>query len=359
MQLFLTITHDMGRGISFGDYTFRIYQLMFLLSFILGFQIVKAIFKKEGADEKWMDQLLTYTVIATVIGARLGHVFFYQPEYYLKHPIEILMVWKGGLASHGAAVAIIVAMYLFSKKVSKTPMLWILDRVVIVIALAAVFIRVGNYTNSEIYGKAGNSPFETTFLYPVQEYFTSAYDNFVYDVSFEETDEVFETDSINYPVYNMTLLVKDGVDPKMVLPKLDNEMLPRLAYFKADDQNLLKMPGAVAEVTSIDGITVQVLGVPRYPTQWFEAFGYFIIFLILGGFYLKTNKKYHLGFSFGMFLTLLFGFRFFIENLKADQVSFESGMTLNMGQWLSIPLVLVGLYFIVTSSKRYYQFKKD
>ena len=134
----LTITHDMSRGIAIGDYTLRIYQLMFLLSFILGFQIVKSIFKREGADEKWMDPLLTYTVVATVIGARLGHVFFYQPEYYLKHPLEILMVWKGGLASHGAAIAIIVAMYLFSKKVSKTPLLWILDRVVIVVALAAV-----------------------------------------------------------------------------------------------------------------------------------------------------------------------------------------------------------------------------
>jgi len=359
MHLFLTITHDMGRGISIGDYTFRIYQLMFLLSFILGFQIVKAIFKREGADEKWMDQLLTYTVIATIIGARLGHVFFYQPEYYLKHPLEILMVWKGGLASHGAAVAIIVAMYIFSKKVSKTPMLWVLDRVVIVIALAAVFIRIGNYTNSEIYGKAENSSFQTVFLYPVQEYFTSAYSNFVYDVSFEKTDKHFETDSINYPVYNMTLLVKDGVEPEKVIPKLDHEILPRMAYFKADDQNMLQMPGAVAEVSSIDGITVKVLGVPRYPTQWFEAFGYFLIFLILGGFYLKTNKKYHLGFLFGMFLALLFGFRFFIENLKADQVGFESGMTLNMGQWLSIPLVLGGLYFIFTSSKKQYQFKKN
>ncbi len=359
MQLFLTITHDMGRGISFGDYTFRIYQLMFLLSFILGFQIMKTIFKKEGVNEKWMDQLLTYTVVATVIGARLGHVIFYQPEYYLKHPLEILMVWKGGLASHGAAVAIIVAMYIFSKKISKTPMLWILDRVVIVIALAAVFIRIGNYTNSEIYGKAENSSLQTVFLYPVQEYFTSAYNNFVYDVNFEETNQVFETDSINYPVYKMNVLVKDGVDPKLVLPKLDNEMLPRMAYFKADDQNILQKPGAVAEVTSIDGISVEVLGVPRYPTQWFEAFGYFIITLILGFFYLKTNKKNHLGFIFGMFLTLLFGFRFFIENLKADQVSFESGMTLNMGQWLSIPLVLVGLYFIFTSSKKYYKYKKD
>jgi phosphatidylglycerol:prolipoprotein diacylglycerol transferase len=354
----LTITHDMSRGIAIGDYTLRIYQLMFLLSFILGFQIVKSIFKREGADEKWMDPLLTYTVVATVIGARLGHVFFYQPEYYLKHPLEILMVWKGGLASHGAAIAIIVAMYLFSKKVSKTPLLWILDRVVIVVALAAAFIRIGNYTNSEIYGQVENSPMETVFLYPAQEYFTSYYGSFFYDVSFEETERTFEQNNIVYPIYTATFTTKQNANTERIAQEIDVNILRRLSSLDSEEQNVLPLPGAKAEIISPTEIRVELMGVPRYPTQLFEAGGYLFIFIILIFLYLKTIKKFELGFLFGTFLTLLFGFRFFIEFYKANQVGFEEDLTLNMGQYLSIPLVLVGLYFMVSSAKRPYQYSK-
>ena len=354
----LTITHDMSRGITIGDYTLRIYQLMFLLSFILGFQILKSILKREGANDKWMDPLLTYSVVATVIGARLGHVLFYQPEYYLKHPLEILMVWKGGLASHGAAIAIIIAMYLFSKKVSKTPLLWILDRIVIVVALAATFIRIGNYTNSEIYGKIDNSAVETVFLYPAQEYFTSYYGSFFNDVSFEKTNQSFEQEGVTYPIYTATFTTKENVNVDRITQEIDVNMVRRLSSLDSEEQNILPLPGAKAEVVSPSEIRVDILGVPRYPTQLFEASAYLLIFVILVFLYLKTKKKFELGFLFGTFLTLLFGFRFFVEFYKANQVGFEDELTLNMGQILSIPLVLIGLYFVLTSPKRPFEYSK-
>ena len=355
----LTITHDMSRGITIGDYTLRIYQLMFLLSFILGFQILKNILKREGANEKWMDPLLTYSVVATVIGARLGHVFFYQPEYYLKHPLEILMVWKGGLASHGAAIAIIVAMFLFSKKISKTPLLWILDRIVIVVALAAAFIRIGNYTNSEIYGKIDNSAVETVFLYPAQEYFTSYYGSFFYDVSFEETGKSFEQEGVVYPVFTATFTTKENTNTERIAQEINTNILRRLTTLDSDERNVLPLPDSKAEIISPTEIRVDLLGVPRYPTQLFEATAYLLIFLILVFLYLKTRKKFELGFLFGTFLTLLFGFRFFVEFYKANQVGFEEALTLNMGQNLSIPLVLIGLYFMLTSTKRPFEYSNE
>ena len=126
----LTVTHDFGRGIELGSYTLRIYQLMFLAAFVSGFYIMKYILKRENQPEEWLDSLLIYVVISTIIGARLGHVFFYQWDYYSQNPMEIFMVWQGGLASHGAAIAIIIGLMIFSKRVTKKSVLWILDRVV-------------------------------------------------------------------------------------------------------------------------------------------------------------------------------------------------------------------------------------
>ena len=122
---------------------------------------------------------------------------------------------------------------------------------------------------------------------------------------------------------------------------------------------MLPLPGAKAEIISPSEIRVDLLGVPRYPTQLFEASAYVLIFFIIVFLYLKTKKKFELGFLFGTFLTLLFGFRFFVEFYKANQVGFEENLTLNMGQYLSIPLVLVGLYFMLTSPKRPFEYSKN
>ncbi len=237
----------------------RWYGLLFAAGFLVGFQIIKKILKIENRPEQWADSLLIYVMVGTVLGARLGHVFFYDWAYYSQNLNEILMIWKGGLASHGAAAGNIIALYIWSKKVSKQHVLWTLDRVVITIALAGAFIRLGNFLNSEIIGSPTNVPWAVVFM--------------------------------------------------------------------------------------------QVDSIPRHPSQIYEAVAYLGIFTILYLSYFKFGKGNQRGFIFGAFLSLVFGFRFLIEFLKAEQKDFEVEMVLNMGQWLSIPLVLAGLYFLWAGSR--------
>ena len=160
-----------------GSFAVRWYGLLFALGFVVSYFIMDKIFKREKIKHELLDTLTTYMVIGVVVGARLGHCLFYEPEYYLKHPLEILMIWKGGLASHGASIGILIALWLFSRK-AKTSYLWILDRIVIVVSIAAVFVRTGNLMNSEIYGDATTLPWgfiftrwgETVPKHPTQIY---------------------------------------------------------------------------------------------------------------------------------------------------------------------------------------------
>lgn len=146
-----------------GDREVRWYGLLFAASFIFGYMIMQRVFKREKMPIEVLDQLSTYMLIATVVGARLGHCLFYEPAYYLANPIEILKVWEGGLASHGAAVGIIIALIIFSKKHNKT-FFWTIDRIVIVVALAGFLIRMGNLMNSEIFGHATTLPWGFYFI---------------------------------------------------------------------------------------------------------------------------------------------------------------------------------------------------
>lgn len=238
----------------------RWYGLLFASAFFFGYIVMLQFFKKENVPEKVLEKLTTYMLVATVIGARLGHVFFYDWAYYSQNPIEILYVWQGGLASHGAAIAIPIAIYILSI-VEKRPYLWFMDRIAIATALGGFLIRMGNLMNSEIYGHITDLPWGFIF-------------------------------------------VRDGQD------------------------------------------------VPRHPTQIYEALSYLAIFGYFLWYYYRKDAKTPNGFLFGMFLILVFGMRFFIEFLKEVQVAFENDMTLNMGQWLSIPLVLVGVYLVINSRKK-------
>lgn len=247
---------------SIGPVSIRWYGLLFASSFLCGFKIMEYIFKKEKINLEILDKLIIYVAIGTVVGARLGHCFFYDFGYYSKHPLEILQIWKGGLASHGAAIGILVALYFFVKKVSTKSYWWVVDRVVITVALASFFIRIGNLMNSEIIGSVTDVPWAFIFL------------------------------------------VEDGL--------------------------------------------------PRHPSQLYEGLCYLIIFLILFGLYLKKGTQLKEGFIFGLYLVMVFTTRFFMEFIKAEQVDFEKGMLLNMGQILSIPLVLIGLvilYAVQTNKK--------
>jgi len=147
-----------------GPLTVRWYGLMFAIGFYVGYEIVSRIFKHEGAPERWLGSLFIYVVVATIVGARLGHVLFYDWSYYSQHPGDILKIWEGGLASHGGTAGIMLAVWLFSRYVTRRSMLWTFDRLVVPVGLVAALIRVGNLMNHEIYGCETSLPWGFRFV---------------------------------------------------------------------------------------------------------------------------------------------------------------------------------------------------
>lgn len=154
--------------------TIRWYGLMFVIGFYLGYQIMWRIFRHEGAPERWLGSLLIYVVIATIVGSRLGHVFFYAWDYYSQHPIEILYTWEGGLASHGGTIGLMIAVVLFSIFVTKRSPFWTFDRLVIPIALVGALIRIGNLMNHEIYGHPTDLPWGFRFVINIHQWLNGA-----------------------------------------------------------------------------------------------------------------------------------------------------------------------------------------
>ena len=348
-----TILWDFPNHIPIAGFELRFYSLMFIISFVLGQYGMQYVFKKENVNPKLMDSLVYWMVGATIIGARLGHVFFYDWGYYKNHLGEILMVWKGGLASHGAAISIVLAMIWWSQRIAKKHPIWTLDRIVIVVALAGGFIRMGNWFNSEIYGAPANSSVETVFVEAGRASIERGYGENIRSLTFDETGTVFTTDSLNYPVLEAQFRFI-GLNENQTGEYVNNYLARILNATSKDNANIFPYPDATAKVyTDENGAfaSINVLGVPRYPTQLFEAAAYWLIFVILAFLYLKTNAKNRRGFIFGAFLIGVFGFRFFVEYYKEIQVSFETSMSLNMGQWLSIPLVISGFYLMLTSKE--------
>lgn len=258
----LQITWDVGPEIfEIGPLAVRWYGLFWALSFYFGYEIMYRIFKREGVDLKQIDKLLVYLAIGTVVGARLGHCLFYDFEYYIKNPLEILMIWRGGLASHGGAIGILISLYLFQKNVGTKSYAWLLDRLVIPVALGAFFIRMGNLMNSEIYG--------------------------------HQTDVAWG-----------------------------------FIFVRAGEE------------------------VAKHPTQFYEGIPYLLLFLLLGWLYLKKSKVLPPAFLLSLFAIVMFTVRFLVEFVKEDQSAFEANMTLNMGQWLSLPLIIAGLIVFFRSLRK-------
>jgi phosphatidylglycerol---prolipoprotein diacylglyceryl transferase len=141
----------------------RYYGLMFAMGFLIGYQIVEKIYKKEGKNIESLSSLLGHLLIGTIVGARLGHCLFYEPEYYLRHPLEMLFIWKGGLASHGGTLGVLIAVYFYTLKHRDQPYIWLADRLAAPVALTAAFIRIGNFFNSEILGKPAEVPWAIIF----------------------------------------------------------------------------------------------------------------------------------------------------------------------------------------------------
>jgi len=352
MHSLLTFTWNMPKGLDLGFIHLRFYSLLFASGFVIGYFIMKRFFKQEGLSQEKLDSLVTYMVVSTIIGARLGHVFFYQWDYYSQNLLEILMVWEGGLASHGAAIAIVIALVMYSRKVLQKNPLYILDRVVVTVALAGALIRMGNFFNSEIYGSIGNSHWETVYLTPPTDRLESAFNPYLSSVSFAATGERHTTDSLDYPLYLMSFTTTDQVPNKATAERLVLEnVMKYLKKLPVEDRNIWPHGESITWQTEQSG-QIMVRGIPRSPTQVYEALGYFVIFLILYLLYERTSVKRRLGFLFGAFLVLVFGFRFAIEYAKEVQVAAEIGQELNIGQKLSIPLVLAGLYFMVNPKKQ-------
>lgn len=245
---------------SFGPLAVRWYGLAFAIGFTVGYSIVARMFKHEGAPEKWLGILLIYVVVATIVGARLGHVFFYEWDYYSQHPGEILKIWEGGLASHGGTIAIIIALFLYSWFVTHKPASWVFDKIVIAIAFVGGLIRLGNLMNSEIYGGPTDLPWGFLF-------------------------------------------VRNG------------ETLP------------------------------------AHPTQLYEACCYFVLFGLLMWMYWKRNAEERPWLITGIFFIGIFLPRFLIEYVKNVQVASEYEMIqkygMNIGQMLSIPFILLGVFLVV------------
>ncbi|MCB9080541.1 MAG: prolipoprotein diacylglyceryl transferase [Lewinellaceae bacterium] len=190
-----------------GPLTLRWYGLLFASGFLIGLFMVRRMFLAEKAPEEWLDTAFVYIVTGAVIGARLGHVFFYDWDYYQDHLMEIPQVWKGGLASHGGAFGVIFALWLFSRRVSKKSILWIMDKVAAPSALAGFFIRLGNLMNSEILGRPADVPWAFLFVredgpnglprHPVQ-----LYESFSYLIIFVILYLIYwKTDKRNKPGY--------------------------------------------------------------------------------------------------------------------------------------------------------------
>jgi prolipoprotein diacylglyceryl transferase len=242
-----------------GSFAVRWYGLLFASSFLFGYIIMHRIFSNENLSDAVLDRLTIYMAIGVIVGARLGHCLFYEPGYYLSHPIEILKIWHGGLASHGAAIGILTAIWLFVRK-EKKDYTWAIDRIAIVVALSGFFIRMGNLMNSEIYGVETTVPWGFVFLR--------------------------------------------------------------------------------------NGETA-----PKHPTQIYEGLAYLLIFFLLYWQYWRKKGEHIQGTLISLACILIFVARFFIEFLKEDQVAFEAGMNLNMGQLLSIPFVLLGCIWLYISLK--------
>ena len=148
---------------SIGNLSIRWYGLLFATAFLSGYIIFNKFLRTDRLTSEMLDELLIYIALGTVVGARLGHCFFYEPDYFLKNPIEILKIWKGGLASHGAAIGILLSLWLYIRK-HKISFLWLIDRIVIVVAIGGAFIRLGNLFNSEIYGLPTDLPWGFEFV---------------------------------------------------------------------------------------------------------------------------------------------------------------------------------------------------
>ena len=339
-----------------GSFPLRWYGLLFASGFLIGQQILIRIYKQEGKSEKYVETLTLYMIVATVIGARLGHCLFYQPDYYLKNPIDILKIWEGGLASHGATIGILIAIYIYSKKTPGQTYLYVLDRMVITIALAGCLIRLGNLMNSEIIGKPTNLSTGFIFVNGTKTLLNDHFGEILEDVDIKEGRRDTIVNNKRYAGLDVTLEpLQNNISESLLRDLVQNKVKDRLLYSSDPDvaDHIWVNDGQVPITMTSEGgkpkAVMHIFGIPRHPTQLYEALMVLALFFFLYYTYQKTKEKTPEGRIFGLFVVLLFSFRFAVEFLKEPQVEFESTMDYNMGQLLSLPLIIVGLFVLIKS----------
>jgi len=305
-MFFLNFTWNPIEGIDLGFFIIRFYSLSYVIAFILGWYIIKKFFVNEKVSLDKMDSLFMYMVLAVLIGARLGHVLFYETSLLWTDPLAVFLPFRTqpefemtgfrGLASHGAAIGIIIALLLWNRRKLKMPALWIFDRIVITVAIGGAFVRLGNFMNSEIVGKVVNASFPMGVR-----------------------------------------LVRNDIHPETALRatgmKDVNDAYTAIVH-NPEFSNLLE--------------TVPY----RHPSQLYEALGYVITFLVCWYIYWKTDKKEQVGYIFGWFLILLFTTRFIVEFFKEAQLDERAEWFLNTGQLLSVPFILAGVYLLFSSKRQ-------
>lgn len=280
----------------------RYYSVMFVVAFSLGYFLMKRIFIKENKPLEQLEQLTIYVAVATLVGARLGHCLFYDWAYFKDHLLEIVLPFRfqpkfeftgfSGLASHGAAMGIIVAIFLFNRKYPNFSLSWLFDRVVIPITIGGMFVRLGNFMNSEINGNIVDKSFPL-------------------GVKFLQGGDFSVREAMNLTLQNTPQKAFDVIasDPKFI------DIFNQIPY--------------------------------RHPAQLYEAVGYFFLFWILWFLYWKTSKRMQPYFIFGVFLIALWSIRFLVEYVKESQGGFEETFgVFSTGQWLSIPFIIAGFYLL-------------
>ncbi|NQW28264.1 MAG: prolipoprotein diacylglyceryl transferase [Flammeovirgaceae bacterium] len=348
------------------------YGLLFALGFLLGQQISYRIFKADGQDERDVDTLTTYMVVATIIGARLGHCLFYNPIYYLSNPIEILKVWEGGLASHGGAIGIFVALWIYAnyevkskwffiiplklsakkKKKEGQSYLWILDRIAIVVALTGALIRTGNFMNSEMEGVETRSNFGVVYARASKEILDFD-EKMVEEVRFEKRADVGSVPG-RVPIKAVVTMqsgvrMDAGIEGQLTRNLMGYQEVVDHVDFKSENGTL---DYSILQVKGHDVIEINGTGILRHTPQLYEAIACIIITVLLLWLWKYKRHQLNSGVIFGIFMMLLWSDRFFNEFFKMNQEAFEASLPINMGQILSIPMFLVGVAVFFRAVKK-------
>lgn len=353
---------------SIGSFSLRWYGLLFALGFLITQQILYYMFRKEGKPEKDVDTLTIYMVVATILGARLGHVIFYQPEIIWQEPLSVLLPFEispfrftglQGLASHGAAAGILFALWLYSRK--RKPgqnYLQTLDRIVILVAFTGALIRLGNFFNSEIIGKPTEKPWGVVFSSRLTETLRNPNmdpDEIIDDVDYAKNDSIPAGSDGRKPLFVYVTFKPAAEEAQVralmhrVRPLLMNNLSD---YFHVDQQFPVQF--TIAPKNEKEGYVARIstVGIARHPAQLYESLACVALFLLLFGIWRRYRENLPQGRIFGIFLVWCFGLRFLFEFLKENQEAFEASLPLNMGQILSIPLMIAGIGVLIWSYRK-------